>query len=202
MLKIFNTSPQFKEIAVAKGTIYEYWSADDKELRCLAFPIPGVVAMGQRAPVEKALTAEQGGHLTDTPDYAAQLKDSNPTALFRLIVPTTVKLTAANPFADGLRKSVRAFRASAEVTDGVKLDLNLAAVDPGAAELWRDMLKGALAAGQMVDQMPLVNTMAKRVKLETNEANVAASLDASIAEALDLLALNPKFKQLREKKQP
>jgi hypothetical protein len=32
----------------------------------------------------------------------------------------------------------------------------------------------------------------------TLEANVAASLDASIDEALDLLALNPKFKVLRE----
>lgn len=199
VLKFFQMSPKFEKIPLGNKTLYGHWSDDDKAMRYFGFLDKGVIAMGPRKSVENTLLSAgdaSKGHMADNPLYKERLAAVSKHNLVRAVVLIPSNAPADNPVGEMLLKSARAVGAGVTLGSGIKIGVDLTALDARSARLWREMTEGGLALVQMLDQFPQFGVMARRVILMSRGSSVSASLAMSLDEAVDLLATNPKLRTI------
>jgi hypothetical protein len=187
VVNFLKMSAQFKEIASGSSTIYEYWSADDNELRYAAFLKDGLLAMGRQTAVERALALSDGRlpeRLSAQADYARRRAALPQNALFMLVILAPGEVPAERPEAPFVN-SLKTLGVSVAI-EGEQLALRsqLETSDADAATQWGQIAAGFLAAGKLYSRHPEAPGIAKRIELGVQDTLVSSSLAASAPELL------------------
>ena len=132
--------------------------------------------------------------MVDNPVYRERLEAVKAHNLVGAVFLVPPDAPAKDAVQETLLKTARALGAGVTVGNGIRVGLDLAALDSRAARLWREMTEGGLALAQMIERHPQIGAMARRVILTSRGSSVSASLTVSLDEAMDLLAKHPKLR--------
>lgn len=199
VVQFFKMSPQFEEIPMGSKMMYGYWSKDDKEMRYFGFLKAGTFVMGPKDPVERTLLGSENlgeKRLAENAAYLERVKKMNKKALAYVVAVAPPDAPANNPVGEMMLKSAKVFAISVDISNGVRVEANLDTLDSRTARLWREMTVGVLALAQMIEQIPQLGVMARRVVLMNRDASLTASLTMSLDEALELLSNNPQLRKI------
>ncbi|MCX7048212.1 MAG: hypothetical protein NTX50_22350 [Candidatus Sumerlaeota bacterium] len=197
LILLFQMSPQYERIPAGKVTIHGFWREKEKDMRYVAFLDMGVAVIGKKEGVESLCKSleDKSKLLTNAPGYAARLKEVPANALVGLVAVKPHQLPQDKP-GRILMKNIRAASGYIDVNNGVQISLSLEMNDVQSMLQMKDIAQGILAVGQMIDDMPKIGDLAKKVQLGTKETCVTASMSMPVDELRETLAMLPPFKML------
>lgn len=156
----------------------------------VTFLEPGLVMLGEAAAMKKALdAAEAGQDIRKNADVMKMVNDvrGTNTAWF---VGSFEHLTSQAPLPEEVRvhlPAVQMFAVGAHVNGGVSGNFKAEARDDQAANQLRDLIRGAMAVGQLASgQNPRIEAMLKSIQITGSGKSVGVTFSMP-AEILDLI---------------
>ena len=197
LILLFQMSPQYERIPAGKVTIHGFWREKEKDMRYVAFLDLGIAVIGKKDGVEALVKVveDKSKQLTNVPGYAARLKDIPDDALVGLAAVKPRQLPQDKP-GKILMKNTKAACAFLDLKDGLRLMVMLEMNDVQSMQNMKDIAQGILAVGQMIDDMPKIGELAKKVQLSSKETCVTATMSMPVDEARQTLAMIPALKML------
>ena len=195
----FNTT-QLEALAREHGgTVEEYKgkrlvnSPDESKKMSLAFLEAGLVAIGTKATVQRAIDAQLASQSITTNNEMMELvgdigNQNNAWAVGRFdMIASQAKLPAEIA---SKMPPVKWFAASGHVNGGITGTLRVEALDDASAELLRRQLSGALAFGEMIAKSdPKAGALVNSLQMSGTGKTVSVSFSVPA----ELLELIPKF---------
>jgi len=167
------------EVEEYKGKRLVHSPANSAHQMTLAFLEPGLVAIGTRGTVQRAIDAQMSSHSitsnSEMMDLVAEIGNtSNAWAVGRF--DTIAQQAKLPPEVASKMPPVKWFAASGHVNGGISGMLRAEAIDDQSAELLRRQVSGALAFGEMVAKSdPKFGALVNSLQLSGSGKTVALS---------------------------